>query len=189
MEFISGVVERITYCNEESGFGVIKIKTKEFSELVTAVGNLAAVNVGATVRLKGEWKYDSKYGKQFSAVECYETVPATTAGIEKYLGSGLIKGIGPIYAKKIVRKFKEDTIRIIDEEPDRLLEVEGIGQKRLEIIKQAWQQQKEIKNVMLFLQSNDVSTAYAIKIYKAYGNESISVVKSNPYRLADDIGE
>ena len=187
MEFISGVVERITYCNEESGFGVIKIKSKEFSELVTAVGNLAAVNVGATVRLKGEWKYDSKYGKQFSAVECYETVPATTAGIEKYLGSGLIKGIGPIYAKKIVRKFKEDTIRIIDEEPDRLLEVEGIGQKRLEIIKQAWQQQKEIKNVMLFLQSNDVSTAYAIKIYKAYGNESISVVKSNPYRLADDI--
>ncbi|NLC69316.1 MAG: ATP-dependent RecD-like DNA helicase [Clostridiaceae bacterium] len=187
METLSGVVERITFCNEENGFTVIKVKSKGFSELVTVVGNLAAVNVGATVKVRGEWKVDSKYGRQFNAVEYYETVPATVAGIEKYLGSGLIKGIGPVYSKKIVRKFKEDTIRIIEEEPDRLSEVEGIGPKRLEMIKNAWQEQKEIKNVMLFLQGNGVSTAYAVKIYKAYGNESISVVKSNPYKLADDI--
>ncbi len=187
MEVLSGVVERITYCNEENGFSVIKIKSKGFAELVTVIGSLASVNVGATVRLKGEWRNDSKYGRQFNAVEYYETVPATIAGIEKYLGSGLIKGIGPIYAKKIVKQFKEDTIRIIEERPDKLTEVEGIGPKRLEMIKKAWQEQKEIKNVMLFLQSNGVSTAYAVKIYKTYGNESIDIVKSNPYRLADDI--
>lgn len=187
MEYLNGVVERITFCNEENGFSVVKIKSKGFRELVTIVGNLATVNVGAALRLKGEWKYDSKYGRQFSVIEYQETIPATIAGIEKYLGSGLIKGIGPVYAKKIVRKFKEDTIRIIDEEPDRLLDLEGIGPKRLEMIKKAWQDQKEIKNVMLFLQSNGVSTAYAVKIYKTYGNESISIVKNNPYKLADDI--
>jgi len=187
MEYLTGVVERITYTNEENGFSVIKIKSKGHYDLVTAVGNLAAVNVGASVELKGEWKHDSKYGKQFNVFEYQETVPATVSGIEKYLGSGLIKGIGPVNAKRIVKHFKEDTIRIIDEEPDRLLEVEGIGPKRVEMIKNGWQEQKEIKNVMLFLQSNGVSTSYAVKIYKTYGNESIGIVKSNPYRLADDI--
>jgi len=187
MEYISGVVERITYQNEENGFSVIKVKSKGYSDLVTVVGNLAAVNVGAIIRLKGEWKMDSKYGKQFAAQDYRETVPATVAGIEKYLGSGLIKGIGPVYAKRIVQHFKEDTLRILEEEPDCLVEVEGIGQKRVEMIKKAWQEQKEIKNVMLFLQSNGVSTAYAVKIYKTYGNESIEIVKANPYRLADDI--
>ena len=131
MEYLSGVVERITYINEENGFSVIKIKSKGYYDLVTVVGNLAAVNVGASVKLKGEWKHDSKYGRQFNAFEYQEIVPATIAGIEKYLGSGLIKGIGPVNAKRIVKHFKEDTIRIIDEEPDRLLEVEGIGPKIL----------------------------------------------------------
>ncbi|NLY43130.1 MAG: ATP-dependent RecD-like DNA helicase [Clostridiaceae bacterium] len=187
MEYITGVVERITFVNEENGFSVIKIRCKGFPELVTVVGNLAAVNVGAVLRLKGSWKYDTKYGKQFNAIDYRESVPATIAGIEKYLGSGLIKGIGPVYARRIVRRFKEDTLRIIEEDTDRLMDVEGIGKKRLDMIKKAWQEQKEIKNVMLFLQSNGVSTAYAIKIYKAYGNESINIVKSNPYRLADDI--
>jgi len=181
------VVERITYSNQENGFSVIKIKSRGFSDLVTVVGNLAAVNVGAVLRLKGEWKHDSRYGRQFSASEYTETVPATAAGIEKYLGSGLIKGIGPVYARKIVDYFKEDTLRVIEEETDCLKEIEGIGEKRLEMIKNAWQEQKEIKNVMLFLQSSGVSTAYAVKIYKTYGNESISVVKNNPYRLADDV--
>jgi exodeoxyribonuclease V alpha subunit len=187
MEYISGIVERITYANEENGFCVIKIKSKGFSDLVTVVGNLAAVNVGATLRLKGDWKFDSKYGKQFSATDYRETVPATIAGIEKYLGSGLIKGIGPVYARRIVHHFKEDTLRVIEEEVDYLINVGGIGQKRVDMIKKAWQEQKEIKNVMLFLQSNGVSTAYAVKIYKTYGNESINIVKSNPFRLADDI--
>lgn len=187
MEYLSGVVERITYVNEENGFYVIKIKSGGYPDLVTVVGNLASVNVGASLKLKGDWKVDSKYGKQFSAFDCHETVPATIAGIEKYLGSGLIKGIGPVNARRIVKEFKEDTIRIIEEEPDRLIEVGGIGPKRVDMIKKAWQEQKEIKNVMLFLQSNGVSTAYAVKIYKTYGNESIETVKSNPYRLADDI--
>jgi len=187
MEYISGVVERITYVNEENGFSVIKIKSKGFSDLVTVVGNLASVNVGSALRLKGSWKFDSKFGRQFNAVDYRETVPATIAGIEKYLGSGLIKGIGPVYARRIVKHFKEDTLRIIEESPELLINVEGIGQKRVEMIKKAWMEQKEIKNVMLFLQSNGVSTAYAVKIYKTYGNESINIVKNNPFRLADDI--
>ncbi len=187
MEYLSGVVERITYSNEENGFSVIKIKSKGYAELVTVVGNLAAVNVGATIRVKGDWRYDSKYGRQFSVVDYRETVPATIAGIEKYLGSGMVKGIGPVYAKRIVARFKEDTLKIIEEQPDSLIDVEGIGQRRVDMIKKAWQEQKEIKNVMLFLQSNGVSTAYAVKIYKTYGNQSIDVVKTNPYRLADDI--
>ncbi|QNO16724.1 ATP-dependent RecD-like DNA helicase [Alkalicella caledoniensis] len=187
MEYLSGVVERITYQNEENGFCVIKIRSKGFPDLVTVVGSLAAVNVGSVIRLKGQWKMDSKFGKQFAVEDYRETVPATIAGIEKYLGSGLIKGIGPAYAKKIVKEFKEDTLRVIEEEPDYLINVEGIGKKRVEIIKKAWHDQKEIKNVMLFLQSNGVSTAYAVKIFKTYGNESIEIVKNNPFRLADDI--
>lgn len=187
MEYLSGIVERITYQNEENGFCVIKIRSKGYTDLVTVVGNLAAVNVGAIIRLKGEWKMDSKYGRQFAAQDYRETIPATIAGIEKYLGSGLIKGIGPVYAKKIVQHFKEDTLRVIEEEVDYLIQVEGIGPKRVEMIKKAWQEQKEIKNVMLFLQSHGVSTAYAVKIFKTYGNESIEIVKANPYRLADDI--
>jgi exodeoxyribonuclease V alpha subunit len=187
MEYLSGVVERITFQNEENGFCVIKIKSKGYSDLVTAVGNLAAVNVGAIIRLKGEWKMDSKYGKQFVVQDYRETIPATAAGIEKYLGSGLIKGIGPVFAKRIVRHFKEDTLRVLEEEADYLVKVEGIGQKRVGMIKKAWQEQKEIKNVMLFLQGNGVSTGYAVKIFKTYGNESIEIVKANPYRLADDI--
>ncbi|KUO76343.1 MAG: recombinase RecD [Desulfosporosinus sp. BRH_c37] len=187
MEYISGVVERITFENEENGFSVIKIKSKGYADLVTVVGSLAAVNVGSVIRLKGEWKMDSKFGKQFAAQDYRETLPATVAGIQKYLGSGLIKGIGPVYAKRIVQHFQEDTLRVLEEETDYLVKVAGIGQKRVNMIKKAWQEQKEIKNVMLFLQSNGVSTAFAVKIYKTYENDSIEIVKNNPYRLADDI--
>jgi len=187
MDCISGTVERLTYVNEESGFGVIKIKARGYPDLVTVVGNLASVHIGSSLKIRGEWKTDSKFGKQFSAVDYDETLPATAAGIEKYLSSGLIKGIGPVYARRIVSYFKEDTLRVIEEEPDRLTEVEGIGEKRVEVIKKAWQEQKEIKNVMLFLQGNGVSTAYATKIYKTYGNDSIKIVRENPFRLADDI--
>ena len=187
MEDISGVVERITFENEDNGFSVIKIKSKGYADLVTVVGSLAAVNVGSIIRLKGEWKMDSKFGKQFAAQDYRETLPATVAGIQKYLGSGLIKGIGPVYAKRIVQHFQEDTLRVLEEEADYLVKVAGIGQKRVDMIKKAWQEQKEIKNVMLFLQSNGVTTAFAVKIYKTYGNDSIEIVKTNPYRLADDI--
>lgn len=187
MEYLSGVVERITFANEENGFTVAKLKSKGFPELVTIVGNMAAVNIGAVVRLKGQWKLDSKFGRQFSVTEYEETLPATILGIEKYLGSGLIKGIGPVNAKRIVKHFGLDTIMVIEEEPQRLVEVEGIGAKRVAMIQVAWGEQKEIKNIMLFLQSHGVSTSFAVKIYKTYQAESIKVVKENPYRLADDI--
>lgn len=187
MEQLSGVVERITFANEENGFNVIKIRSRGFDELVTVVGNLGVVNVGSVLEFKGDWKNDSKFGKQFVASEFRESLPATVAGIEKYLGSGLVKGIGPVFAKRIVSHFKEKTLEIIEESPDRLLEVAGIGSKRVDVVKKAWIEQKEIKNVMLFLQSHGVSTAYSVKIYKTYGDKSIDVVRENPYKLADDI--
>jgi exodeoxyribonuclease V alpha subunit len=187
MQTLSGVIERITYVNPENGYTVAKIKSKGCHDLVTIVGSLPSVHVGAVVSLKGEWKMDSKYGRQFIVSSYQEKLPATAAGIEKYLGSGLIKGIGPVNAKRIVKAFKEDTLRIIEEDIDRLLEVEGIGPKRIEMIKKAWEEQKEVKNIMIFLQSHGVSTSYGVKIYKTYGDESIKVVQENPYRLADDI--
>ena len=187
MESLRGVVERITYANEETGYSVIKIKSKGYMDLVTVVGSMATVNVGSVITIKGFWSSNPKYGRQFEAKEWEEALPASIYGIEKYLGSGLIKGIGPVYAKKIVNQFKEKTLDIIEEEPDRMIEVPGIGQKRVEMIKKAWQDQKEIKNIMLFLQSYGVSTSFGSRIYKVYGNTSIEVVKENPYQLADDI--
>lgn len=187
MERLRGVVERITYANEETGYSVIKIRCKGYMDLVTVVGSMATVNVGSVITLKGFWSSNPKYGRQFDAKEWEETLPASIYGIEKYLGSGLIKGIGPVYAKKIVQLFGEQTLDIIEEAPDRIIEVPGIGKKRVEKIKKAWQDQKEIKNIMIFLQSNGVSTSFGSRIYKFYGDKSIEVVKENPYKLADDI--
>jgi len=187
MTSLSGVVERITFVNEENGFTVCRLKSKGYPDLITVVGNLPGVNAGAVLELKGTWKVDAKYGRQFVVASYSERMPATAAGIEKYLGSGLIKGIGPVYAKRIVKKFKEDTLRVIEEEPDLLLNIEGIGEKRLEMIKAAWEEQKEVRNIMIFLQSHGISTVYGVKIYRQYGNESIEVIRSNPFMLADDI--
>lgn len=187
MERLRGVVERITYANEETGYSVIKIKSKGYIDLVTVIGNMATINVGSVILVEGFWSSNPKYGRQFNAQEWKEALPASIYGIEKYLGSGLIKGIGPVYAKKIVNLFKEETFNIIEEEPDRIIEVPGIGKKRVEMIKKAWQDQKEIKNIMIFLQYYGVSTAFGSRIYKVYGNQSIEVVKENPYKLADDI--
>lgn len=187
MEHLRCVVERITYRNEENGYTVIKCKAKNYSDLVTVVGAMPDAHVGSVLSLEGFWKIDSKYGRQFSAEKWEETLPATVYGIEKYLGSGLIKGVGPKFAKRIVQKFGKDTLDVIEEQPDLLIEVEGIGRVRVERIKNSWQEQKEIKNIMLFLQGHEVSTSHATKIFKTYGRESIAVVKENPYRLADDI--
>ena len=187
MERLRCVVERITYQNEQNGYSVIKCRAKGYSDLVTVVGAMPEVHVGAVLSLTGEWKMDSKYGRQFSIENFEETLPATVLGIEKYLGSGLVKGIVPKFAKRIVQEFGSDTLQVIEDEPDRLLQVPGIGSVRVEKIKQSWQEQKEIKNIMLFLQSHNVSTSHATRIYKTYGNESIKVVQENPYRLADDI--
>ncbi len=187
MEHLRCVVERITYRNEENGYSVIKCKAKDYSDLVTVVGAMPDVHVGAVLLLEGFWKIDSKYGRQFSVQKWEEALPATVYGIEKYLGSGLVKGVGPKFAKRIVQKFGKDTLDVIEEQPELLIEVEGIGRVRVERIKKSWQDQKEIKNIMLFLQGHEVSTSHATKIFKTYGSESIAVVKENPYRLADDI--
>ena len=187
MTKIRGVVERITYKGAENGYSVLRVAVKDYNELVTVVGNLIDVNVGSVLLIEGEWTVNKKYGTQFSAYKWEETVPATAFGIEKYLGSGLIKGVGPKFAKRIVDMFGTDTISVIEDNPEHLNEVEGIGEKRIEMIVKSWEQQKEIKNIMLFLQSHDVSTTFATKIYKKYGNKSIEIVKANPYKLADDI--
>ena len=187
MERLRCVVERITYQNEKNGYSVIKCRARGFSDLVTVVGNMPEVHIGAVLTLTGTWKVNPKFGRQFTAVTFEETLPTTVHGIEKYLGSGLVKGIGPKFAQRIVRQFGAETLNVIEEDPDKLLAVPGIGKVRVERIKKSWVEQKEIKNIMLFLQGHDVSTAHATKIYKTYGNESIQVVKENPYRLADDI--
>lgn len=181
------VVERITYQNPENGYSVLKVRVKGYDDLVPLVGNLVDVNVGSVLLVDGNWKVDAKYGRQFVAESWEETMPATIYGIEKYLGSGLIKGVGPKFAKRIVQRFGTDTLEVIETDVRRLLEVEGIGRKRVEQIAESWERQKEIKNVMLFLQDHGVNTSFAAKIYKQYGNESIEIVRKNPFRLADDI--
>ena len=187
MERLRCVVERITYQNAVNGYSVIKCRVKNYHDLVTVVGNMPDVHVGSVLSLEGQWRIDPKYGRQFSMETFEETLPATVYGMEKYLGSGLVKGIGPKFAQRIVRTFGQETLEVIDTEPERLLEVDGIGKVRVERIKKSWDEQKEIRNIMLFLQSHNVSTSHATKIYKTYGDESIQVVKENPYRLADDI--
>jgi len=187
MEYLRCVVERITYRNEQNGYSVLKCRVKGFQDLVAVVGAMPDVHVGSVLSLGGAWKLDAKYGRQFSAETVEETLPATVVGIEKYLGSGLVKGIGPKFAQRIVRRFGRDTLDVIEETPEKLIEVPGIGQLRVDRIRKSWLEQKEIKNVMLFLQSHDVSTTHATKIYKTYGKDSVKIVQENPYRLADDI--
>ena len=187
METLQGILERIVYESPDTGYTVGRLSARDHAELLTVVGNLASVNPGESLLLQGEWVDNPRYGRQFQ-IEKYETIlPANVVGLRKYLGSGLIKGIGPKMAALIVRKFGMDTMDIIENEPDKLARVPGIGQKRVETIKAAWEAQREIKNVMIFLQSHDVSTAHAAKIYKTYGNDAIPIVTENPYQLADDI--
>ena len=181
------VIEHITYQNSENGYSILKAKVKDHTDLVTLVGTMLEVPVGCVLLCEGDWKIDRKYGQQFMVQSFEEVMPATVYGIEKYLGSGLVKGIGPKFAQLIVRQFGTDTIEVIETDIERLYEVPGIGKKRVEKIRESWEKQKDIKNVMLFLQGYGVSTAYAAKIYRCYGQESIDKVKENPYRLADDI--
>lgn len=181
------VVERITYQNPENGYSVLKCRVKDHSDLVPVVGNLLDANVGSVLLAEGNWKVDARYGRQFVAENWEETLPATVYGMEKYLGSGLIKGVGPKFAKRIVQKYGVNTFEVIEDNVELLSEIDGIGKKRVQMIARSWEKQKEVKNIMLFLQEHQVSTSFAAKIYKQYGNESIAVMKENPYRLADDI--
>ena len=184
---LSGQIERITFASAEDGFTIAKLKVYGHRDLVTVVGNLMAPKPGEILKMKGEWTNHPKYGEQFKIAHYRTAVPASVYGIQKYLGSRLIKGIGPVMAKRIVKKFGKKTLEIIEKNIEKLAEVDGVGKKRIEMIKKAWDEQKEIREVMLFLQTHGVSSGYATKIFKQYGNQSIEVVKKNPYRLATDI--
>lgn len=181
------VVEHITYQNQENGWSVMKVKAKGYDNLVTLTGSLLDVPVGSVLLVDGDWRVDPKYGQQFVAQSWTEVMPATLYGIEKYLGSGLVKGIGPAYARAIVSRFGLETIDVIENDIERLLEVPRFGRKRMEKIRESWEKQKDIKEVMVFLQGHGVSTAFAAKIYRKYEKDSIAKVKENPYQLADDI--
>ncbi|MFI5616748.1 ATP-dependent RecD-like DNA helicase [Streptomyces sp. NPDC051567] len=185
---VEGVLERITYANEESGYTVARVDTGHgAADLLTVVGSLLGAQPGESLRMEGRWGSHPQYGRQFT-VENYSTLlPATIQGIRRYLGSGLIKGIGPKIAERIVEHFGTDTLDVIEDEPKRLIEVPGLGPKRTKLIGAAWEEQKAIKEVMVFLQGVGVSTSIAVRIYKKYGDASISVVKNQPYRLAADV--
>ncbi len=187
MEQLRCVVERTTYQSSETGFAVLQCRVKGYQDLVPVVGNMPEVYPGTVLNLEGFWKMDARYGRQFSVTRFEETLPATVLGIEKYLASGLIKGIGPKFAHLIVSTFGKETLEIIETEPDKLLQVRGLGKVRVERIKKSWDDQKEIKNLMLFLQSHGISTAHATRIYRKYEKDSLDIIKENPYRLADEI--
>ncbi|WP_433180420.1 SF1B family DNA helicase RecD2 [Actinoallomurus sp. CA-150999] len=185
---LEAVLERITFASEETGYTVARVATdRTGSELLTVVGALLGAQVGESLRLTGRWTSHPKYGRQFEAHSYTTVLPATVQGIRKYLGSGLIKGIGPVMADRMVEHFGTDILRVIEEEPERLVEVYGLGPKRSNRIAAAWEEQKAIKEVMVFLQGHGVSTSLAVRIYKQYGDESISVVRKEPYRLAADV--
>ncbi len=191
MAQLRGIVDRITFQNEENGYTVARLQVEgsaAYNErLATIVGEMLSINPGETVVLEGEWTTHKQYGAQFK-IESYQTVyPSTVEGMRRYLGSGLIKGIGPVTAKRIVDHFGKEALDVIESDPERLVEVEGLGAKRAKWIIEAWEDQREIHNVMLFLQSHEVGTGYAVKIWKKYGHEAVELIKENPYRLSVDV--
>jgi exodeoxyribonuclease V alpha subunit len=186
-EHLQGIVERVTYHSEDSGYTVARLKAPGERDLITIVGRFPDIHAGQTLRLTGHWREHLKYGRQFQVIHAQETKPATITGLEKYLGSGLIKGIGPVTARRIVAHFGLETLDIIEHSCSRLIEVTGIGEKRVAMIEKAWAAQQAIKEVMLFLRGHNVSSTYAVKIYKQYGDQAIDIVSKNPYQLATDI--
>ncbi len=187
LEAVTGVLERITFHSEESGYTVGRLAVEGARDLVTLVGNFSNPVVGEQLTCEGRWTAHKEFGRQFAVERYHTSKPATAFAIEKYLGSGLIKGIGPVMAKRMVELFGLETLEVIENDPRTLLRVEGIGEKRVAMIQKAWDEQREIRNVMLFLQSKGVSATYAVKIYKTYGDRAIATVEANPYRLAQDI--
>ena len=200
MDTLTGSVERITFYNPENGYTVLRLRPEHqkgihaapksslsVDGLATVVGNLPEVSPGEFLQLQGQWARHPNHGSQFKAEICEQTLPATITGIQGYLGSGMIKGIGPKLAERIVGKFKEETFDVIEQTPGRLLEVPGIGMDRTDKITKAWQEQKQVKEIMVFLHGHDVSTSLAVKIYKTYGDQSLEIVQQNPYQLERDI--
>ena len=187
-EKLVGIVDRITFHSEENGWTILKVMPfREAGRHVPVVIHQAKVFAGATMEFYGYYAQHPKYGEQFKAVHAIEKKPATTAALEKYLGSGLIKGVGPAIAKRIVAHFKDQTLDVFESQIDKLMLVPGIAEKKLENIKTSWQEHKSIRDVMIFLQGHGISTLFATKIFKTYGQKAIDIVSENPYRLASDI--
>jgi exodeoxyribonuclease V alpha subunit len=186
-EVLAGLVERVTFHNDESGFCVLRVKARGQRDLITVLGHAASISAGEFVQASGAWVNDRIHGVQFRASFLKVAAPTTVEGIEKYLGSGMIRGIGPVYARKLVRAFSEQVFEIIEQEPARLREVTGIGPKRAGQIIAGWAEQKVIREIMLFLHSNGVGTSRAVRIYKIYGADAVQLISENPYRLARDI--
>ena len=186
-EVLAGLVERVTFHNPESGFCVLRTKARGHRDLVTVVGHAAMVSAGEWITASGEWVNDRTHGQQFKARFLRCSAPSSTEGMEKYLASGTIRGIGPVYARKLVRGFGERVFDVIEEEPERLREVDGIGPVRAKRITDAWAEQKVVREIMVFLHSHGVGTARAVRIFKTYGTDAVQVMTENPYRLARDI--
>ena len=186
-EALAGLVERVTFHNPENGFCVLRVKARGQRDLITVVGHAAMISAGEFVQMSGAWVNDRTHGQQFRASFLKASPPTTLEGIERYLASGMIRGIGPVYAKRLVRGFGEAVFDLIEQQPERLREVTGIGAKRAARIIAGWAEQKVIREIMLFLHANGVGTSRAVRIYKTYGNEAVRVISENPYRLARDI--
>ena len=186
-EALAGLVERVTFHNPENGFCVLRVKARGQRDLITVVGHTAMISAGEFVQMSGAWVNDRTHGQQFRASFLKASPPTTLEGIERYLGSGMIRGIGPVYAKRLVRGFGEAVFDLIEQQPERLREVTGIGAKRAARIIAGWAEQKVIREIMLFLHANGVGTSRAVRIYKTYGSDAVRVISENPYRLARDI--
>lgn len=186
-EKLSGVVERVTFHNPENGFAVLRVQAGGRRGLVTVVGQVASIVAGEQIEAAGRWVQDREHGPQFKAEQIRTLAPHTVEGIEKYLGSGLIRGIGPHFARKIVLAFGERTLTVIDESPSFLKEIKGIGPRRIQRIRESWQEQKAVRHIMVFLQSHGIGTARAVRIWKTYGEQAVEIVRANPYRLATDV--
>jgi exodeoxyribonuclease V alpha subunit len=187
VEHVSGLIERVTFQSGESGFCVLRVKVRGHQDLVTVVGTAPQVQAGEWLEAEGRWSIDRDYGQQFKAETLSTSAPNTLEGMTKYLGSGLIKGIGPVFAKRLVKNFGQEVLEVIENSPKKLLDVEGIGPIRHRKITTAWSEQRVVRDIMVYLHSHGVSTSRAFRIYKAYGDEAIDTVANNPYRLAQDI--
>jgi exodeoxyribonuclease V alpha subunit len=186
-EVLAGLVERVTYHNADNGFCVVRVNARGHRDLVTLVGHAATISAGEWITAAGGWVNDRTHGQQFKAQFLKTSAPSSLEGIEKYLASGMIRGIGPVYAKRLLRAFGEKVFDVIEAEPDRLREVNGIGEVRASRIVAAWAEQKVVREIMVFLHSHGVGTARAVRIFKTYGADAVQVMSENPYRLARDI--
>jgi len=187
IETIAGLIERVTFHNPENGFCVLRVKVRGHRDLVTVVGHAATISAGEWITAAGEWTNDRNHGQQFRARFLRASAPTSIEGIEKYLASGMIRGVGPVYAKKLVQAFGEAVFDVIEAEPERLREVPGIGPVRALRITAAWAEQKAVREIMVFLHSHGIGTARAVRIFKTYGTDAVQVMTENPYRLARDI--